>query len=415
MGLVDDVTVYVCVCMPTWTIQERYRGTTICSGTKTFGSHPSFDEFHESDGFGAKEIHFVLGLTSLAKWGLTGTPKQDDTRAVVAAASLFGVDLVGQSKEEAAFADKAALVGEQSMALLKREGRDDEDFCLEDVSRAEKKEEWRNVVFERKDEYTVNQTTLEDDYPTEGLKWSGTNAVAKFASVPGLMDDKQDHHLPVRWKTDRGYWPCAGCGERNPLPEGAWEAEDDEDGMDDDSQDAMDVEHSSEDSQFRRAIANSLQDNTGPRVAGQRRVLDASYELKGHAPVENAKTQKKGWFFGSVFNFAAAASYVQVSFFGDKAALNDDDAAAFEEPSFDEDGAEFVGAGTGWLIRIGPVKPDRCQTSAACRIYGFRPVPHVGSTESMSQCRICGVHVTVSCRICGVTLDLRSVISDAQP
>ena len=56
-----------------------------------------FDEFHESDGFGNKEVHGLVNLRALSKWGLTGTPHQKDTRAVVAAASLFGVDLAGKS------------------------------------------------------------------------------------------------------------------------------------------------------------------------------------------------------------------------------------------------------------------------------------------------------------------------------
>ena len=55
-----------------------------------------FDEFHESDGFGNKEVHGLVNLKALSKWGLTGTPHQKDTRAVVAAASLFGVDLAGR-------------------------------------------------------------------------------------------------------------------------------------------------------------------------------------------------------------------------------------------------------------------------------------------------------------------------------
>ena len=35
VGLVDDVAVFLSLCMTTWTIEERYRGTTI-SDTKTY-------------------------------------------------------------------------------------------------------------------------------------------------------------------------------------------------------------------------------------------------------------------------------------------------------------------------------------------------------------------------------------------
>ena len=75
-----------------------------------------------------------------------------------------------------------------------------------------------------------------------------------------------------------------------------------------------------------------------------------------------------------------------------------------------EELAESVGAGTGWLIRIGPVS-DQFQT-------GCRPVPHVGFAESMSQCHFgCAVHVIVSCPMhshvgCIVSCLMHSVISD---
>ena len=52
---------------------------------------------------------------------------------------------------------------------------------------------------------------------------------------------------------------------------------------------------------------------------------------------------------------------------------------------YEEECEEYVGAGTGWLIRIGPVS-DRFQTSA------------MSDAQSMSQCHFgCTVHVIVSC------------------
>ena len=98
-----------------------------------------------------------------------------------------------------------------------------------------------------------------------------------------------------------------------------------------------------------------------------------------------------------------------------------------EDPKANEDDTErFIGTGTGWLIRIGPVS-DRFQTAFKPVSDQFQTSAIVGSAESMSQplsspmpspnvIRVtsdaqstCRMHRTRS-----VISDVRSVMSDAQ-
>ncbi|CAD7941861.1 unnamed protein product [Amoebophrya sp. A25] len=65
-----------------------------------------FDEFHELEAFGDKQVSTLLSLKAYSKFGLTGTPQVDSVRQVAATASLFGVDLCGVSRTEADYADR---------------------------------------------------------------------------------------------------------------------------------------------------------------------------------------------------------------------------------------------------------------------------------------------------------------------
>eukprot|EP00392_Amoebophrya_sp_AT5.2_P013519 g13643.t1 len=65
-----------------------------------------FDEFHELEAFGDKQVSTLLNLKAFSKFGLTGTPQVDSVRNVAATASLFGIDLVGVSQIEAEYADR---------------------------------------------------------------------------------------------------------------------------------------------------------------------------------------------------------------------------------------------------------------------------------------------------------------------
>ena len=145
-----------------------------------------YDEFHESDSFGSKEVHCLVNLRALAKWGLTGTPQQQDARAVVAAASLFGVDLAGQSAGEAVFANHVAFCSRNARDVLFRGVKKNPQFCL-DESLTVFRDVARNVGLERDDEYSFQQDDqFRTSYPL--------NLAARF-------------------------WPCVACGERNPLPD----------------------------------------------------------------------------------------------------------------------------------------------------------------------------------------------------
>ena len=173
-----------------------------------------FDEFHEADSFGSKEVHGLVNLKSLSTWGLTGTPQQKDARAVVAAASLFGVDLAGQDAGEAAFANKVAFCSRKNRDVLVRETKKNPQFCLEDVPEHDQKAEARNVRLERLDEYSVVQKQCEEvqrrDHRGNIIRSPGHQNKVSVAA------GKVAHSSEL--KMDAKFWPCAGCGERNPLP-----------------------------------------------------------------------------------------------------------------------------------------------------------------------------------------------------
>jgi hypothetical protein len=61
--------------------RASYRNLRFPIAEQFFFKRVVFDEFHESESFGSKEVHALCNLKAVARWGLTGTPSVEDLRS----------------------------------------------------------------------------------------------------------------------------------------------------------------------------------------------------------------------------------------------------------------------------------------------------------------------------------------------
>ncbi|CAD7954868.1 unnamed protein product [Amoebophrya sp. A25] len=185
-----------------------------------------YDEFHESESFKSQEVHTLCNLQAHARFGLTGTPKQEDTRSIVAAASLFQVDFVGQDAADAVMLNKVEYTSSKYLDLLRSCGEKD----LSRVWAEKLNVDWRNIHAEKLDEFSFG----EDRH--FGSKVVDATTVRRFCNCCGEPHEEQEGS-PNNYKGERRgsgnlmtfddelvhihgslYDPefiCAYCGEKN--------------------------------------------------------------------------------------------------------------------------------------------------------------------------------------------------------
>ncbi|CAD7958327.1 unnamed protein product [Amoebophrya sp. A120] len=166
-----------------------------------------FDEFHESESFKSREVHTLCNLQAHARFGLTGTPKQEDTRSIVAAASLFQVDFVGQDTADALMLNKIEYSSSKFLDLLKSKG--EKEFSK--TWSQDLKVDWRNVYAEKLDEYSFGEARH------FGSKVFDADKVARFCNCCGQAAPRSSSPDGSTFfgGLDNPEFTCNFCGEKN--------------------------------------------------------------------------------------------------------------------------------------------------------------------------------------------------------